>query len=147
MNQTRLPAALTACLADFEDLSPADRLTVLLEYGDDLPALPEQFADPAATMERVAECQTPVYIAVVAAGRGARLHVSAPAQAPVTRGFAGLLVELIPQLTFDEVGALPIDLPLRLGLGEAISPLRLRGMTGLLRRVQKAAQTVAGAAS
>lgn len=136
------PEAVRAVLAEFDALPPTDRVTLLIEYGDDLPPLPAQYADPPASMERVTECQSPVYLAVTpSADRpgGVELFVSAPPQAPVTRGFAGLLRELIEELDAAQVAALPLDLPHHLGLDTAISPLRLRAMSGLLARVTRAA--------
>ncbi|PWJ24721.1 cysteine desulfuration protein SufE [Branchiibius hedensis] len=138
---TDAPEPVRAVLAEFAALPPTDRVTLLIEYGDELPSLPERYADPAASMERVTECQSPVYLAVTASADrpgGVDLFVSAPAQAPVTRGFAGLLHELTGQLDATQVAALPLDLPDHLGLDAAISPLRLRAMSGLLARVTRA---------
>ena len=141
------PEPVRAVLAEFEALPQADRVTLLIEYGDDLPPLPAQYADPPATMERVTECQSPVYLAVTPSATrpgGVDLFVSAPPAAPVTRGFAGLLRELTGQLTAQQVAELPLDLPSRLGLDQAISPLRLRAMSGLLARVTRAAAATHG---
>ncbi|KYH43945.1 hypothetical protein AZH51_04130 [Branchiibius sp. NY16-3462-2] len=140
------PGPVRAVLAEFDALPPADRVTMLIEYGDDLPALPARYADPPASMERVTECQSPVYLAVTPSRErpgGVDLFVSAPPQAPVTRGFAGLLRELTEQLDATQVAALPLDLPDYLGLDGAISPLRLRAMSGLLARVTRAAAALA----
>lgn len=147
VDRSPLPPALTDRLEEFAQVPAADRLTLLLEYGDDLPPLPDRFRDPPASMQRVVECQSPVYVAVLAAGRAAgdvRLYVSAAAQAPVTRGFAGLLTGLVPELTADEIGRIPPDLPARLQLTDAVSPLRLNGMRGLLLRVQQQTELACG---
>ena len=58
------------------------------------------------------------------------LFFSAPPEAPTTRGFAGILHEGLDGLTVAEVLAVPEDAPYRFSLGEAVSPLRLRGMVG-----------------
>lgn len=145
-----LPVPLQLLIEEFASARPVDRLPLLLEYGDDLLPLPTRLADPAGTMERVAECQSPVYLLLERDGLepdgaradGVRLFVSAPAQAPVTRGFAGLLTGVVGQLSVREVIDLPLDLPQHLGLGKDISPLRLRGMTGLLVRVQQQARAL-----
>lgn len=142
-----VPEAVRAVLAEFDALTPADRMTLLIEYGDELPPLPARYADPPASMERVTECQSPVYLCVTVSTQrpgGVDLFVSAPPAAPVTRGFAGLLRELTDQLDATQVAALPLDLPHYLGLDTAISPLRLRAMTGLLARVTRAAAAVDG---
>ena len=66
-----------------------------------------------------------------------RLYFSAPPEAPTTRGFAGILHDGLAGLSADEVLAVPADLPMRLSLTELVSPLRLRGMSGMLARIQR----------
>jgi cysteine desulfuration protein SufE len=63
--------------------------------------------------------------------------VTAPREAPTTRGFASILAEGLKGLTVDEVLGVPADYPLTIGLTEAVSPLRIRGMMGLLGRIQR----------
>jgi cysteine desulfuration protein SufE len=65
------------------------------------------------------------------------LHATAPAESPTTRGFASILVQGLDGLTVDEVLDVPADYPQSLGLAEAVSPLRVRGMTGMLGRVKR----------
>ena len=65
------------------------------------------------------------------------LHATAPREAPTTRGFASILVQGLAGLTVDEVLGVPADYPLTLGLTEAVSPLRIRGMSALLGRTQR----------
>lgn len=65
------------------------------------------------------------------------LHFSAPPEAPTTRGFAGILHEGLDGQTAGTVLAIPADLPLRLSMTEIVSPLRLRGMSGMLARIQR----------
>ena len=65
------------------------------------------------------------------------LFFDAPAEAPTTRGFASILREGLDGLPAPEVLALPDDVPDRLGLAAAVSPLRLRGMAGMLARIKR----------
>ena len=60
-------------------------------------------------------------------------------EAPATRGrgFAGILHEGLDGLSVGEVAAVPDDGPYRVGLGEAVSPLRLRGMVAMLSRIKR----------
>ena len=44
---------------------------------------------------------------------------------------------LFRSLNVDEVLAVPQDYPLEIGLTEAVSPLRIRGMMALLGRIQR----------
>jgi cysteine desulfuration protein SufE len=65
------------------------------------------------------------------------LFVTAPKEAPTTRGFASILVQGLEGLSVSEVLAVPDDFPSDLGLTEAVSPLRVRGMTALLGRAKR----------
>jgi len=66
-----------------------------------------------------------------------QLHATAPREAPTTRGFASILVQGLSGLTPAEVLAVPADFPQMLGLDAAVSPLRLRGMSGMLARTKR----------
>lgn len=135
-----LPLALAALVEEFTALAPAQRLEMLVEMGAEVPDPPEPYASDLALMEQVVECQSPVYVATevaVAAPHAATIHISAPAEAPTTRGFAGVLSEGLAGLSAQEVLAVPGDLPVRLGLAALISPLRLGGMASLQGRIQR----------
>jgi cysteine desulfuration protein SufE len=83
------------------------------------------------------ECQAPVYIFVEVDDGRVHLYATAPAESPTTRGFASILAQGLEGLTVDEVFAVPDDYPQSLGLSEAVSPLRVRGMTGMLARTKR----------
>ncbi|TXK17506.1 SufE family protein [Homoserinibacter sp. GY 40078] len=133
-----LPDSLAAIRDDFLALGQADRLQLLLEFSQELPELPPRFAEHPDLLERVEECQSPVYIFVeVDSENVVRMYATAPPQSPTTRGFASILVQGLTGLAAEEVLAVPADFPLTLGLTEAVSPLRIRGMSGMLGRVQR----------
>lgn len=130
-----VPAPLAEIIDDFGELSEPDRVTLLLEFADDLPALPSELTD--AAMEPVPECQSPVFVSVDAADPAeVRLYFSAPREAPTTRGFASILAHGLDRQTAAEILGVPGDFSHDLGLAAVISPLRLRGMSGMLARVQ-----------
>ncbi|MFB9309593.1 cysteine desulfuration protein SufE [Agromyces hippuratus] len=137
MNATTLPARLAETRDDFLALGVRDRLQLLLEFSNELPELPERYADHPDLFERVEECQSPVFIFVEVAGGRVHLFATAPVESPTTRGFASILVQGLDGLTTDEVLDVPADYPQSLGLGEAVSPLRVRGMTGMLGRIKR----------
>src|SRR6218665_282286 len=56
-----LPTRLAEIKEDFLALSAADRLQYLLEFSQNLPPLPEQYTDHPDLLERVEECQSPVF--------------------------------------------------------------------------------------
>lgn len=133
-----LPEALQEIRTDFRALEVRDRLQLLLEFSNELPELPEQYAEHPDLLERVEECQSPVFIFVeVDDQQIVHLYATAPKEAPTTRGFASILVQGLAGLTVDEVLAVPDDYPSDLGLTEAVSPLRIRGMTALLGRTKR----------
>ncbi|GAA2024672.1 SufE family protein [Agromyces tropicus] len=138
MDATALPPALAETREDFLALGLKDRLTLLLDFSNELPELPERYRDHPDLLERVEECQSPVYIFVEVDGDGlVHMHATAPAEAPTTRGFASILAQGLEGLSPDEVMAIPADYPQSLGLNEAVSPLRVRGMSGMLARAKR----------
>ena len=144
-----LPAALQEIADDFADLAAPQRLELLLEFSEGLPDLPERYAGKLGELEQVHECQSPLFLVVEvgdgeddprpAAERPVHLFFSAPPEAPTTRGFAGILHEGLDGLSVQEVLAVPEDAPYRFHLAEAVSPLRLRGMVGMLSRIKRQA--------
>ncbi len=133
-----VPAKLAEIRDDFLELPEPERLQLLLEYSHELPEMPAEFADRPELCERVAECQSPVYIIVdVDSDDVVTMHATAPAEAPTTRGFASILVQGLRGLSADEVLAIPDDYPQSIGLTRAVSPLRIAGMTGMLGRAKR----------
>jgi cysteine desulfuration protein SufE len=138
MTDGSLPPRLAEIVDDFASLPPRDRLEMLLEFSQSLPALPERYAAHPERLEPVPECQSPLFVAAeVDEGRTVQLYVDAPAESPTTRGFAGIFQAGLSGLTADEVLAVPDDVTSRLSLSEVVSPLRLRGAAALLGRVQR----------
>lgn len=89
-------------------------------------------------MEQVVECQTPFFLTTeVDEGRHVHLFFDVPAEAPTTRGFAGILLEGLEGADADAVLATPDDFYDELGLAEVISSLRLRGMSAILFRLKR----------
>ncbi len=138
--QTPLPPALEEIAEDFSVASSPEKLQLLLEFSDELPPLPERYVGHDELLERVDECQSPLFLVVEVADdeeRSVHLFFHAPAESPTTRGFAGILHEGLDGLPAAEVLAVPDDAPYRFGLGEAVSPLRLRGMVAMLSRIKR----------
>jgi cysteine desulfuration protein SufE len=143
-----LPAQLAELVDEFAEVGPRDRLQLLLELSQELPELPKRYTDAAASMEQVPECQSPLFLAVEvepAADRRVHLFFSAPPEAPTTRGFASILRTGLDGKPAADVLAVPDDFYIALGLGQAVSPLRLRGMAAMLARIKNKVRTATAA--
>lgn len=132
-----LPSSLAAIADDFTSIPESERLNLLLEFSGELPELPERFADHPELLEPVTECQSPISIVVEVGDAVVQVHASAPPEAPTTRGFASILIQGLEGSTPEDVLAVPADFPSTLGLTTLVSPLRLRGMAGMLARIKR----------
>ena len=134
---TTLPDALRETQEDFLALGDNDKLQLLIEFSGELPALPERYADHTELFEKVEECQSPVFIFCEVEDNTVSVFATAPEQAPTTRGFASILVQGLTGLSVTDALNIPDDFPSTLGLNQLISPLRVRGMTGMLWRMKR----------
>ena len=122
-----------------EELSQADRqerIDLLLDFAKNLPPLPDRLAAHKDASHRVEECQSPVYLFVELDGQKVWLWADAPMEAPTVRGFVSMLLEGLEGATGEEILQVPGDLVQRCGLAEILGMLRVRGLTGVLRRVK-----------
>ncbi|HJX79592.1 SufE family protein [Glutamicibacter sp.] len=133
-----LNPALAEIVEEFSEVPEADRLELLLDYSRELPELPPHLAEHPELLEQVVECQSPLFLVVeVGADQVVRLFFSAPPEAPTTRGFASVLAAGLDGSPAEEILAVPEDMPARLGLSRALSPLRMRGMSAMLGRIKR----------
>ncbi|MDY6054783.1 SufE family protein [Micrococcus sp.] len=142
MTDTSVPAPLAEIIDDFTGVPDPQRLELLLEFADELPELPERYAGHEDQMEQVVECQSPLFLAVELEGEPGpdapvRLFITAPPEAPTTRGFASVLTQGLDGVTARALLDVPEDVPSRLGLQKALTPLRLRGMSAMLGRIKR----------
>ena len=138
MTATALNPRLQEIVDEFKAVPDKDRLQLLLEFSDELPPLPERYAQRRDLLEPVPECQSPLFLAVeVQNDDTVRLFFDAPPEAPTTRGFAGILHAALDGLSADEVLAAPGEFSSQLGLQDLVSPLRLRGMAAMLGRIKR----------
>jgi cysteine desulfuration protein SufE len=131
-----MPESLAEIVEDFAAVEGQDKLQLLLEFSRELPELPAHLEQ--ASMEPVPECQSPLFLSVDAEDREhVQLFFSAPPEAPTTRGFASILAQGLDGHTAQQILDVPDDFYLALGLGDAVSPLRLRGMSAMLARIKR----------
>ena len=142
MSTQTLPPRLAEIVEDFAASEPRERLELLLEYSQSVPPLPPRLAEHPERLERVPECQSPLFVAAEVDADG-RVHLffDAPPESPTTRGFAGVFHAALDGAPADEVLAVPLDVSSRLALANVVSPLRMRGADALLGRVQRQVRT------
>lgn len=128
-------ASLREIVEEFAEAPKDLRLAILLDFANNLPAVPKRIDRDA--LEQVHECQTPFFVAVEVTNGHVDLFFDAPPEAPTTRGYAGVLAAGLSGGTVEEVLDTPADFFVGMGLGELISPLRLRGMGAILARIKR----------
>ncbi|SCL15890.1 SufE family protein [Micromonospora inyonensis] len=132
-----MPSKLAEIVDEFAAAPRELVLEMLLEFADVIPPLPPGQVDREG-MEQVPECQTAFFLrARVAPDRTVTTLFDCPPEAPTTRAFAGILAEGLAGASADQVLAVPDDLYQRMGLAQAISPLRVRGGTAILARLKR----------
>ncbi len=136
---------LEKTLERFRSLDREMRLQLLLQYAKRFPELPEDLrAARDAGLNRIQECQTPLFLWVAERGGVVILHADAPRDAPTVRGFMGFLMESLNGASAEEVAGLPADLLDRMGLGEVLGVMRTQGLGSVIQRIRKDAARVAG---
>ena len=135
-----MPATLDKAIRRFRGADTQTRLELLLDYANKLPDLPERFrAARDQGLNRVPECQSPVYLFLEQQDGGLILHADAPREAPTVRGFVSLLGRGLKGASPAEVAALPGDLLDQLGLTEALGMTRMHGLTAMVGRIKRMA--------
>jgi len=120
-----MPARLAEIVDEFASAPREVVLEMLLEFSDEVPPLPAEFAGHDG-MEQVPECQTQFF-----------LRAEVQPDDTVATYFAGILAEGLAGATTGEILAVPDDLYAKMGLASAITPLRIRGGTAILGRLKR----------
>ena len=131
-----MPTALDTIVSDLSGCDRQERIDLLLDFARSLPPLPERLAAHKDAFHRVEECQSPVYLFAEFDSGRVSLYADAPIEAPTVRGFVAMLLEGLNGATVEEVLQVPGDLVDRCGLSEILGMLRVRGLSGVLRRLK-----------
>jgi cysteine desulfuration protein SufE len=132
-----MPPKLAEIVDEFASAPREVVLEMLLEFSDAVPPLPADLAGHEG-MEQVPERQTQFFLkAEVQPDDTVISYFDCPPEAPTTRAFAGILAEGLAGATTDEILAVPDDLYAKMGLSQAITPLRIRGGTAILARLKR----------
>jgi cysteine desulfuration protein SufE len=142
-----MPAALDAIMTELSEADRQERIEILIDFAKSLPPLPDRLVTLKDASHRVEECQSPVYLFVEMVGPRVDLYADAPIEAPTVRGFISLLLEGLSGSTADEVLKVPNDLIDRCALPEVLGMLRVRGLSGVLRRLKREVARAAAASA
>jgi cysteine desulfuration protein SufE len=132
-----LSERIEGIVGEFAELEPRERLELLLEFAEKLAPLPAEYqAQRDAGMNRVHECQTPVFLWTEIENGKVRILADVAPEAPTVKGFVSILVDLFSDADPREVLATPPDLVQRFGLTNALGMVRMRGLQAIAHHVR-----------
>lgn len=124
-------------IAEFAELEPRERLELLLEFAEKLAPLPPEYqAQRDAGMNRVHECQTPVFLWTEIVDGKVRILADVAPESPTVKGFVSILSDLYTSADPAEVLAAPVDIVQRFGLTEALGMVRMRGLQAIAHHMR-----------
>lgn len=135
-----ITSAAQEVINEINSVDERDRLELLVEYSNSLPDLPARYSDHPDLLERVEECQSPVFLFVEIHNDLVSVFLTAPKEAPTTRAFASILHASLDGHSVDEILDFDNEFPEKLGLTSLVSPLRMRGIRGMLARIKRQVQ-------
>ena len=132
-----VPERIEGIVAEFGELEPRERLELLLEFAEKLAPLPPEYqAQRDAGMNRVHECQTPVFLWTEIVDGKVRILADVAPEAPTVKGFVSILADLFTGADPAEVLAAPSDIVQRFGLTEALGMVRMRGLQAIAHHMR-----------
>jgi len=134
-----LPPRMAEIVDDFSLAEGQEKLELLLQYAESLPALPDWLMGKEGEMESVPECMTPVSLATELKGGGMVFHFIVPQESPTVRGFAAIVTEGLRGVTPEQVLAIPPDFYLAMGLQQVLTPQRMNGMAAIVAHIKRQA--------
>ena len=132
-----ITTAAKEIIEEITSTDASDRLELLLEYANSHPPLPARYIEHPDLLERVEECQSPVFLFVEIQDGKVQIFLTAPPEAPTTRAFASILWRSLNSESIQTVLDFDNDFPNKLGLTQLVSPLRMRGINGMLARIKR----------
>lgn len=132
----------------FQGLDTDTRIELLLDYARKLPPLPEPYRKQRdAGLNRVVECQTPVFLWVDRLDEGrVRVFADVADEAPTIKGFVAILVSAYDQGPAHELAQAPQDLLQRMGMADVVRMNRAVGLGAMIQRLRRMAARAAAPA-
>lgn len=131
---------LDELIEEFADLDKRERLEMLLDFAEQMPELPPEYAAQRDAGEhRVVECQTPTWLWVVPEGETVRVLGDVAPEAPTVKGFMGAMISCCDRSRPADLLAIQTNVVQRLGLVEALGMTRMRGLNAIWHRIRQGA--------
>lgn len=128
---------LNEIINQFRDADFQETLELLLDYSEDLPDIPERFVEERDKgINRVHECETPVFIWVEIDNDIVDIYADVPQESPTVRGLVSILVDAFSGSTPEEVESAPSDLLTQLGLAQKLGTRRMNGLGAVYSRIK-----------
>ncbi len=116
----------------FDSLDGSAKLELLVEFGDRLPPLADPYLSfRDAGLHMILECQSPVFLLVNNSDGKIAIHGDVPREAPIARGFVGLLFDTFNGISLADAAVVPADLLATCGLRELLTFQRNRGLSAI----------------
>lgn len=134
-----LTPRLQEIVEDFEWCEGREKIELLIQFAQDMPALQDWMEKDYADMDQVHECMTPVYIRSETKDGKMRFYFDVPESAPTVRGLASILGQGLEGATPEEILRVPADFYLKMGLQGVLTHQRLNGFAGILAHMKRLA--------
>lgn len=142
-NEGSLPARLQEIIEEFSWAEGREKLELLLEYSEKMPALPD-WLDRDSDMEQIHECMTPVFVHAELKNGGMHYFFDVPPESPTVRGYAAILGQGLNGVPPEGILKVPGDFYQKMGLHKVLTTQRLNGIGAILAHIKRlAAQKLA----
>lgn len=135
-----LPSRLQEIVEDFSYCQGREKLEYLLQFAQELPALPEWLHHQRDSMDEVHECMTPVFIHAEKENGRLTYYFDIPPESPTVRGYAAILQQGLEGATADEIERVPDEFYLQMGLQDVLTSQRLSGIWAILSHMKRLAK-------
>jgi len=120
-------------VAEFSEVDDwMDRYGMIIDLGNSLPPIVEQYRDPAHLIEG---CQSRVWVNAELTPEG-RVHYTADSDAIIVKGIISLLVKVLDNQTPDDIINADLHFIDDIGLSEHLSPTRSNGLLAMLKQMR-----------
>lgn len=120
-------------ISEFDGLDDwMDRYAVIIDNGNELPPIAEQFKTPEHLIEG---CQSRVWLNAALNDNG-RMILTADSDAIIVKGIISMLIRVLSGHTPREILDADLYFIDRTGLGEHLSPTRSNGLTAMVKQIR-----------